>query len=67
MDSKNNWPKLSPEAKLQQLRWFRDENHQLRNVNDSRRLYDQDWFIENVIKDGLEQVYMNDIDKNHRF
>jgi hypothetical protein len=67
MDSKSNWPKLSPEAKLQQLMWLRDEIHGLRDVNEPRKLYDHDWFIQSVIDNNLEQDYMNGIDKQNRF
>jgi hypothetical protein len=66
MDPKSKWPTLSPAQQLQQLRWFRDENHKLRDVNVPGKLYDQDWFIGAVLDGNLEQAYMADIDKNHR-
>jgi hypothetical protein len=65
MDPKTNdstWRSMKPPAKLEVLRRYRDKSLK----NDERFLTAQDFFIENVLEEGLEQDLMNDINFNNR-
>lgn len=59
----NKWSKLKPEAKLEQLRNLRDVPHKLSNPD---HLFDQNWFIGQVLGNNLEATYMQDIAFNNR-
>lgn len=66
MDPKENdskWSKKPPAEKLEQLRRMRDVPHRLKSPD---RLYNQDWFLGQVMDEGLEQAYMNEIAFSYR-
>lgn len=53
----------TPQQALAVLRNLRDEPHRLKSPD---RLYDKDWFMGEVLNEGLGQVYMDDIALNFR-
>ena len=57
------WSKMPPKAKLESLRRLRDERHKLKSKD---RPYDQEWFMEAVVQEHLEQVYIDDVAENFR-
>lgn len=61
-ESGSNWPKLSPQSKLETLRRYRD----VCLKKDDRFLSARDFFVESVIEEGLTQEYLDDIAYNNR-
>jgi hypothetical protein len=59
----NKWSSMSPSDRVVALMRLRDVPHKLKSPD---RLYNQDWFIGEILNEGLEQAYMDTITQNNR-
>ena len=60
----SNWPKLKPPEKLETLRRYRDQN--LRSKDFERNYTADDFFMQAVVDENLQDQYMKDIALNNR-